>query len=90
MDVKLILKAFAAVFVLEMGDKTQLAVFTMGAQSGRMLEIFIGSSAALIATTLIGVLLGKYIGGLIPERYLNYVAGGVFILIGLYTIIKGD
>ncbi|WP_434046853.1 MULTISPECIES: TMEM165/GDT1 family protein [Sorangium] len=47
MDLKVLLAAFWTVFLAELGDKTQLAVFTLGAAGKRRASVFIGASAAL-------------------------------------------
>ena len=54
---QVILLAFTTLFLAELGDKTQLAVFTLVTKSRAPLEVFIGSILALAAVTLIGVFL---------------------------------
>ncbi|NLG85255.1 MAG: TMEM165/GDT1 family protein [Firmicutes bacterium] len=69
-----------------MGDKPQLAVFSLTAQSRAPLAVFLGASAALVVVTLIGVLLGGMVMNLVPPRYLRLGAGILFLILGLYTI----
>lgn len=87
MELKLAMTVFATVFVAELGDKTQLATLLFAAreQSG-LLTIFIAASLALIATTALGVLAGATIAQYIDTKYLSYVAGTGFVLIGIWTI----
>jgi len=78
--------AFATLFFAEMGDKTQLAVITLVADSKAPLSVFIGASAALMAVTLVGVFFGGAITKVVPAHYLKIGAGILFVGIGLYTI----
>ena len=56
MDLKLFLTTFAAIFVAELGDKTQLAALSLASSSNSRWTIFFASSLALIATSAIAVL----------------------------------
>ncbi|MBK9162058.1 MAG: TMEM165/GDT1 family protein [Nitrosomonadales bacterium] len=89
MDWKILGIIFASVFIAEMGDKTQLA--TMLFASDREVSkwtVFFGASAALIATSAIGVMAGSVISNYISEKSLHYIAGAGFVLIGLWTLWK--
>lgn len=78
--------AFSTLFIAEMGDKTQLAVFTLVADSKAPLAVFLGASLALAAVTLIGVLFGGTVAKFIPPQYLKLGAGILFVGIGFYTL----
>ena len=87
MDVKLLFTVFATVFLAELGDKTQLATVLFAArEQSNLLLIFFAASAALITTSAIGVLAGSFVAQYIDPRYLSYIAGLGFILIGVWTI----
>jgi putative Ca2+/H+ antiporter (TMEM165/GDT1 family) len=87
MDVKLYATVFATIFLAELGDKTQLATLLFAAREGsNLIAIFIAASAALIATSAIGVLAGGIISNYMEPRYLSYIAGTAFILVGAWTI----
>jgi putative Ca2+/H+ antiporter (TMEM165/GDT1 family) len=80
---------FAAVFIAELGDKTQLA--TMLFASGKdisKLTVFAGASLALVLTSAIGVLAGSVISNYVSEKQLHYLAGIGFIAIGIWTLVK--
>ena len=90
MDLKLFATVFGTVFLAELGDKTQLAtlLYASDAQSPKW-TVFFAASAALIATSALGVLLGGVVGRYVPELWLKWVAGLGFIAVGAWTLIKG-
>jgi Ca2+/H+ antiporter, TMEM165/GDT1 family len=85
MDWRVVSVTFGLVFLAELGDKTQLMVFGRSAQTGSPLAVFIGASAALVASTLIGVLVGGMVGKL-PEWVVKGTAGVLFIVLGAWTL----
>lgn len=89
MDIRVFLSVFTAIFIAELGDKTQIATMLFSAQgnTGR-LTVFLAASLALVATTAIGVLAGKLLCDHLNPKYLSYGAGGLFILMGIWTIVK--
>ena len=91
MDWKLFASTFAAIFVAEMGDKTQLATLAMaGGGSSRWL-VFAGASLALIATTAIAVLGGAVVSRYVPLIWIKRGAGVIFIILGvLYLLSKPE
>jgi putative Ca2+/H+ antiporter (TMEM165/GDT1 family) len=87
MDIKLLATVFGTIFLAELGDKTQLATLLFAAREGSSLAtIFIAASAALVAATAIGVVAGAIVSNYIDPRYLSYIAGIGFILVGVWTI----
>ena len=87
MDIKLLATVFITIFLAELGDKTQLATLLFAAREGtNLLTIFIAASAALVATSAIGVLAGGIVSNYIDPKYLSYIAGVAFILVGVWTI----
>ncbi|HHX24576.1 MAG: TMEM165/GDT1 family protein [Tepidanaerobacteraceae bacterium] len=88
MDFKLFLMAFCMLFLAELGDKTQLAVFTLVTQYKKPLPIFLGASLALVLVTLIGALFGEVVSRYVPEAYLKLAAGILFVGIGIFVLIE--
>ncbi|MDX1978534.1 MAG: guanylate kinase [Pseudanabaenaceae cyanobacterium bins.68] len=77
------LAAFIAIFIAELGDKTQLTTLTLAAESHNPLIVFLGVAIALVSTSLLGVVAGKWLGQKIPPQLLNSLAGVVFLLLSL-------
>lgn len=87
MNWKIFTAAFVTLLLAELGDKTQLAVITMTAESKSWASVFLGGSLALVCVTLIGALFGQAIIKVIPQHVLHYVAGGLFIVMGVLAIL---
>ena len=87
MDWRVFLTTFGAIFLAEMGDKTQLATMTMAAQSKKPWTVFISSALALAAVSAIGVLVGSLLGNFIPLEWVKRVAALAFIAIGILMLL---
>lgn len=88
-DLKILTTVFAAVFIAELGDKTQLATLLFAADKEvSKLTVFIGASLALIATSALGVLAGGWLAEHVSPKLLHVVAGVAFIVIGIWTLVK--
>ena len=77
---------FGTLFLAEMGDKTQLAVLTLTAQTRSPLSVFLGAAAALTLVSLIGVVVGSAIGKYVPEDLIKKVAASAFIIVGVLML----
>jgi Ca2+/H+ antiporter, TMEM165/GDT1 family len=86
MDWKLLATTFGAVFLAELGDKTQLATLAFATGGGSRWAVFLGSACALIATSAIAVAGGEAIARVIPPLYLERGAGVLFLVIGAWTL----
>ena len=87
MEWKIFATIFTAVFVAELGDKTQLATMLFAADKDvNKYIVFVAASAALVVASAIGVLAGTLLSEYINEKYLHYVAGIGFIMIGAFTL----
>ena len=87
MDWKIFSVVFFTVFIAELGDKTQLATFLFASDKDvSKITVFIAASAALIVASALGVLAGSLLSEYINEKYLHYLAGVGFIIIGSFTL----
>jgi len=85
------LTTFVVIFLAELGDKTQLAILSLTTRSHAPLAVLIGAGSALILSTALAVGAGWVLLKAIPEsgfRIVHYIAGGLFIGVGIWTIIK--
>ncbi|BBD68519.1 hypothetical protein NIES4072_41680 [Nostoc commune NIES-4072] len=74
---------FITIFLAEIGDKTQLSTLLMSAESHSPWVVFIGSAAALITTSLLGVLLGSWIATRLSPKTVEKSAGVMLLVISL-------
>ena len=85
----IVITTFSTIFLAELGDKTQLATLILSAQSGRPLIIFFGAALALISTSLLGVLIGRWIAKNLPRQRFTVVSGIIMLSLGLYLVTQG-
>lgn len=72
---------FLTIFLAEMGDKTQLATLLMSAQSQSPWVVFAGAATALMATSLLGVMIGYWIAKRLPPKTLDLAVALLLLLI---------
>ncbi len=79
----------SAVFMAEMGDKSQLVTFGLAASNG-FYNVFAGTSLALILNAGLAVSLGTYLQKLSHKTkvVINYLSSLFFLGIGLIQIFK--
>jgi Ca2+/H+ antiporter, TMEM165/GDT1 family len=82
------LSTFITIFLAEMGDKTQLATMLMAAQSKSPWSVLIGAGTALIATSLVGVLLGRWMSKLVSPKTLDILAATLMLGIAAMLAIE--
>jgi len=88
MDWKLLASTFAAIFVAELGDKTQLATLSLSSGSTSRWTIFAGAALALVCTSALGVLGGDIVAKFVSPVWIRRIAGVVFIVMGLQFLLK--
>ena len=87
MDWKLFASTFAAVFVAEMGDKTQLATLSLAGSASSRLTVFGASALALVLTSAIAVLLGEAVARAVPPIWIKRPAGVIFLVLGVVYLV---
>ncbi|MBD2488533.1 TMEM165/GDT1 family protein [Aulosira sp. FACHB-615] len=83
---------FITIFLAEIGDKTQLSTLLMSAESHAPWVVFLGSAAALISTSLLGVLLGSWISSRLSPKTVEKSAGVMLLLISVmlfWDVLQG-
>lgn len=78
---------FLAVFLAELGDKTQLATLLFASDTEvSKVGVFLAASGALVLSTLIAVLVGSQLSQYISPRALKIMAGLGFVIIGAWVL----
>ncbi len=81
-----ILMIIGTIFLMELGDKTQLAAVAFASQHNGLL-VYLGVITGLALCTILSVLVGEAIERYIPKEYLRYVVGAIFILTGVFALL---
>lgn len=77
-----------AFFIGELGDKTQLTAMTLSAEANFPLVVLLGTTMGMVATSGLGILIGKKLGSKIPEVLIKVVSSIVFILLGIFKLLN--
>lgn len=75
-----------AFFIAEMGDKTQLMTIAIAAENKYPLLILAGTTTGMLIADGIGILGGAWMCKHIPEVYIKWGAGIVFMFFGTLTL----
>lgn len=87
MDWSLFLSTFTAIFLAEIGDKTQLATLSLAAAGNSRWIVFAGSALALVATSAIAVLTGEALTRVVAPESLRRAAGVCFLILGVWFLL---
>ncbi len=83
----LFVTASLMIFVAEFGDKTQLAVAGL-ASTYHGLPVWLGSTLALIATTVLGVVAGQRLLKYLPLGLIHKFSGVLFLLLATLALYQ--
>ncbi|WP_008313846.1 TMEM165/GDT1 family protein [Leptolyngbya sp. PCC 6406] len=90
MDWQLLGLTFVAVFLSELGDKSQLAAIALGGSSKHPRAVFLGTAAALLLASLLGALLGDGTAQVLPTRLVKGLAAVGFALMAVRLLWAGE
>ena len=90
MDYHLIGLSFITVFLSELGDKSQLATIALSGRSQAPRAVFLGTAAALIISSFIGVLAGGTVAEFLPTKLLKIIAALAFAFLAIKLLIFGE
>jgi putative Ca2+/H+ antiporter (TMEM165/GDT1 family) len=80
-----VISVFAAMFIAELGDKTQIATATLAAQGNPVL-VWVGATLGIILSGAIGVLVGRFFGARLPEHVTRIGSAVLFAVFGVVLI----
>lgn len=83
---RVFISTFGAIFLAELGDKTQLATLLMSAESGKPWMVFMGAGTALVLTSLLGVALGQWMARRVSAHALDTAAGVILLAITVWLL----
>lgn len=85
-EIEIFITTFFTILVAELGDKTQLTTLLMSAESQSPWIVFLGAGTALILTTLVGVLVGRWLAQRVSVETLETTTGVILTLISIMLL----
>jgi Ca2+/H+ antiporter, TMEM165/GDT1 family len=76
-----------AFFLVEIGDKTQVATSLLAARFSDIVLVTIGTTLGMMAANIPAVFLGEAATKVVPLRIVRIVAAALFALIGLWVLV---
>lgn len=83
MDWNLLGLSFITVFLSELGDKSQFAAIALSGTSKSPRGVFLGTAAALILASFLGVIVGEGISQVLPLPVVKSIAAIGFLVMGV-------
>jgi putative Ca2+/H+ antiporter (TMEM165/GDT1 family) len=77
-----------AFFLVEMGDKTQVATVALGARYHDVIMVTAGTTLGMMLANAPAVLLGNQVLKVVPLNVVRMIAAGLFLLIGVWMLAQ--
>jgi putative Ca2+/H+ antiporter (TMEM165/GDT1 family) len=87
-NLAIVLAVFPIIFLGELPDKTMFASLVM-ATEGRPVQVWLGAAATFLVHVIIATTIGVALFRLLPERAVDGVVAGVFLVGALYAWCEG-
>jgi putative Ca2+/H+ antiporter (TMEM165/GDT1 family) len=81
------LTTLVAFFLVEIGDKTQIATSLLAARFHEVALVTVGTTLGMMAANIPAVLLGEAAIKVVPLNVVRVAAAGLFALIGLWVLL---
>jgi putative Ca2+/H+ antiporter (TMEM165/GDT1 family) len=78
-----------AFFIVEMGDKTQLATIALAARFDSLVYVVMGTTLGMMIANVPAVWLGETLAHRVNMKVMRFIAAGLFIVLGILTLL-GD
>jgi putative Ca2+/H+ antiporter (TMEM165/GDT1 family) len=76
-----------AFFLLEMGDKTQVATVALAARYDSLIAVVAGTTLGMMIANVPAVLIGEAAARKLPLRAIRIVAAAIFLLLGVIALL---
>ena len=81
------LTTLIAFFIVEMGDKTQIATVALAAKYGSLIAVVGGTTLGMMLANVPAVLLGEVAAKKLPMRLVHGTAAAIFALLGILVLL---
>ena len=78
-----------AFFVVEMGDKTQLATIVLAARYGALAAVVAGTTLGMMIANVPAVWIGETLADRVNMRLTRWIAAASFLVLGVLTLVGG-
>ena len=75
-----------AFFIVEIGDKTQIATVALGARFDSVIAVTVGTTLGMMIANVPAVFLGHKLTDRVPMRTVHIIAALVFLALGLWLL----
>ena len=82
------LTTLIAFFIVEMGDKTQIATIALGARFHEVVPVTIGTTLGMMIANVPAVFLGHELVKRIPLKVVHMIAAALFLVIGVWLLAQ--
>jgi Ca2+/H+ antiporter, TMEM165/GDT1 family len=82
------LTTLVAFFLVEMGDKTQIATIALGARFNDVVPVALGTTLGMMIANVPAVFLGNALIRRVPMKIVRIVAASLFLVIGLWLLAQ--
>ncbi len=83
-----ILAGFGFIFLMELGDKTQVLTISLASVNIAIFEVWLGAFLALSSLAWIGAFFGGAIAKKVPKFHLAAISAALFCVIGLWLVLS--
>jgi len=81
------LTTLIAFFLVEIGDKTQIATSLLAARFHQVTLVAAGTTIGMMAANIPAVLLGERAARIVPLKYVRWAAAAIFAVLGAWVLI---
>jgi putative Ca2+/H+ antiporter (TMEM165/GDT1 family) len=83
------LATLVAFFLVEMGDKTQIATVALAAQFQSIVRVVIGTTIGMLLANVPVIFAGEALLRRVPMKVIRFAAAAGFAALGLYALLAG-
>nr|PZN63535.1 MAG: hypothetical protein DIU62_10930 [Pseudomonadota bacterium] len=76
-----------AFFLVEIGDKTQIATVALAARYGSLAAVVLGTTLGMMIANVPAVMLGEVAARRLPMRLVHGIAAAIFVILGVLVLL---
>lgn len=79
-----------AFFLVEMGDKTQLATIALAARYDSLMLVVLGTTLGMMIANVPAVWMGEALAHRVNMKVMRWIAAALFVFLGLFILLTGN